>query len=126
MENRVKGRERVLIVDDNLSLAENIAEILQAEGCTTDVAGSAEEALPKALTQEFGVVVTDLRLPGMDGIELLRTLGRQRMNVVTIVISAYIDDGTALAAKEVGACFLEKPLNLAALSRFVLGGRASA
>ena len=58
---------QVLIIDDNLSLAENIAEILQIDGHITRVAGSAEEAFPNAREDEPDVVVTDYRLPGING-----------------------------------------------------------
>ncbi len=54
---------RVVIVDDNLALAENIAEILILEGFPCEVLGSAEEALPTALGEGVAIVVTDYRLP---------------------------------------------------------------
>jgi DNA-binding NtrC family response regulator len=108
---------RVLIVDDNLGLAENIAEILEGEGHATDIASSAEEALPKVLTRTFGVVVTDFRLPGMNGIDLIRTVRQHGMNVVAIVISAVLDERTAEAAQLMGARFLEKPLDFVNLRR---------
>ena len=116
----------VLIVDDNRALAENIAEILQGDGHNTDVAESAEEALRKALTQEFGVVVTDVRLPGMTGIDLVRMMRRCGMSGLAIVISAHIDEGTASAAKDLGVALLEKPLDLARLNRLVRGHEGSA
>lgn len=111
----------ILIVDDNLGLAENIAEILEGQGHTTDVAASAEEALGKALTRDFSVLVTDFRLPGMNGIELVRTIRHRGQHVVAIVISAYADEETMTAASEVGARFLEKPLNCATLNSLIVG-----
>ncbi len=54
----------VLIVDDNQDLAENIAEILSMRGYTTEIATSAEEALPKAIPDGPWLLVTDYRLPG--------------------------------------------------------------
>jgi DNA-binding response OmpR family regulator len=110
---------RVLIVDDNLELAENIAEVLEIEGFLTEVTGSAEEALPKALHQEIATVVTDFRLPGMSGAEFVGHVRRQRQHVHAVVISAYTDDATVAAAKTVGAAFLPKPLDLRLLTRFV-------
>ena len=121
-----KQTGRILIVDDNLALAENIAEILEDDGHTTDIAGSAEEALRKTLTQEFRVLVTDFRLPLMNGIDLVRMMRRQQASVVAIVISAYLDEGTAHAAKEAGARFLEKPLNFATLNQFIRSREGSA
>ena len=70
---------QVLIVDDNLSLAENIAEILQMYGHTTRFVGSAEEAFPSALNDEPDVIVSDYRLPGVNGAAFVRQfLGRTR------------------------------------------------
>ena len=116
---------RVLIVDDNRALAENIAEILQGDGHTAEVAESAEEALRKTSSQEFRVVVTDVRLPGMNGIDLVRMMRRRRMNVLAIVISAHIDEGTANAARDLGVALLEKPLDLGRLNMLVRGREVS-
>jgi DNA-binding NtrC family response regulator len=121
-----KRTARVLIVDDNLALAENIAEILEDQGHTTEIAGTAEEALRKTATEEFSVLVTDFRLPGMNGIDLVRAMRGQRANVVAIVISAHSDQGTADAARDVGARFIEKPLDFATLNRFIRGSEGSA
>jgi DNA-binding response OmpR family regulator len=109
----------VLIVDDNLELAENIAEILTFEGYLTEVSGSAEEALPNALRAEVGIVVTDYRLPGMTGADFIKRLRQHRKHLHAVVISAYTDERTVSAAREVGARFLSKPVDFALLSSFV-------
>ena len=116
-----KRPARILIVDDNVALAENIAELLEGDGYATVIAASAEEALPKALAQEFGVVVTDFRLPGMNGVGLIQALRAERLDARAIVISAYGDDGTVNAVRQVGARFLEKPLDFGALKQFIRG-----
>jgi DNA-binding response OmpR family regulator len=121
-----KERGPVLIVDDNVELAENIAEILEMAGHVTDVAASAEEALRKALTRNFDVLVTDFRLPGMNGVDLVWMMRRHRQQVVAIVISAFADEGTMLAARDAGARFLEKPLDCMILERLVRGPEGSA
>jgi DNA-binding response OmpR family regulator len=109
----------VLIVDDNVQLAENIAEILQIEGFLTEVAGSAEEALPRALAEEVHAMVTDFRLPGMTGAALVSEVRRHRRHLHAIVISAYTDDETMGAARTAGAHFLPKPVDFLLLSRMV-------
>jgi two-component system response regulator RegA len=107
----------VLVVDDNQDLAENIAEILGLRGVTAVIATSAEEALLKALPEGPGLLVTDFRLPGISGADLVRQIRARRQNVRAVVISAYTDDNTIAAAREAGADFLPKPVDFAALSR---------
>src|SRR5689334_133080 len=96
----------VLIVDDNVALAENVAEVLELDGYRTAIAASAEEALPLALSANMTILVTDFRLPGMNGAELVNQVRRQRSGVRCIVISAYTDDRTMSSARDAGAEFL--------------------
>lgn len=110
---------RILIIDDNLGLAENIAEILELHGYVTDVAVSAEEALLKVGPRPPDVVVTDYRLPGINGASLVRRLAEIGVHVDAVVISAFTDDGTIEDAKSAGAAFLPKPLDFAALGRLI-------
>jgi two-component system response regulator VicR len=107
---------RVLIVDDNVQLAENIAEILEFEGYRTDVAVSAEEALTKVPAYAPEVVVTDYRLPGMNGAQLVRTLRTAGLRARAVVISAHTDDSTIQEATDAGAQFVPKPLDFKKLS----------
>jgi two-component system NtrC family sensor kinase len=115
---------RVLIIDDNVALAENIAEILEMDGHATEVALSAEEALPKAQRSEPDVVVADYRLPGLTGAAFIKQFKLGRLNVVGVIISAYTDDGTMREAREAGASFMAKPLDFSLLSRMVREGTA--
>ena len=72
------GARKILVVDDNVPLAENLAEIFELDGHTTQIAASAEEAFAKALENEPDVVVTDYRLPGMNGAALVKHLRATR------------------------------------------------
>lgn len=110
---------RILVVDDNLEYAQNIAEILEIGGCTTEVFASAEEALPVALAPPVTTVITDYRLPGMNGIELVRRIRSERSGVQAVVISAYADDKAVDAARMLGADFLPKPVDFGVLGRLV-------
>jgi len=112
-------RRRILIIDDNLGLAENLAEILALHGYQTDVAGSAEEALSKVGPPPPDVVVTDYRLPGINGATLVRRLEGMGFRVSAIVISAFTDEGTIEDARSAGAAFLPKPVDFAELGRLV-------
>ena len=115
---------QVLIIDDNLSLAENIAEILQLDGHITRVAGSAEEAFPNAREDEPDVVVTDYRLPGINGAAFVKQFLGTHTHIRAMVISAYTDATTIAAATDAGATFMAKPLDLALLGRWVCAGSA--
>jgi CheY-like chemotaxis protein len=108
---------RILIIDDNVNFAENIAEILQIEGHLTEIAASAEEALSRALATRSDVVITDYRLPGIDGASLLRRLQEMGLRVHAIVMSAYTDERTIEDARNAGATFVPKPIDFEILGR---------
>jgi CheY-like chemotaxis protein len=118
----VNGGRRVLVVDDNVELAENIAELLEIAGYATEIALSAEEALPKAMAKEVGFIVTDYRLPGQSGAELIRNIRQQGREIRAVVISAYTDEGTINAARAAGVTeFIAKPIDFGRLTQ-VIGG----
>jgi CheY-like chemotaxis protein len=110
---------RVLVVDDNVGLAENIAEFLENEGYLTEVAASAEEALPRACAGDVDVVIADFRLPGLSGADLVARLREARTPFLAVVISAHNDQTTVEAARAAGATFLAKPIDLGRLGRYL-------
>jgi DNA-binding NtrC family response regulator len=120
------GGRQVLIVDDNLALAENIAEILQLDGHIARVAGSAEELFSNAWEDELDVVVTDYRLPGINGAAFVKQFLGIHARVRAMVISAHTDATTIGAAMDAGATFMAKPLDFALLGRWVGGGSGCA
>jgi DNA-binding NtrC family response regulator len=105
---------RVLIVDDNVAHAENVAEILELQGYPTHIAASAEDAL-LALARDIVVLVADFRLPGIDGVELIRRVKSARQDVRCFLMSAYGDEQTVASAERAGARFFPKPVDLAGL-----------
>ncbi|MGB7846672.1 MAG: sigma-54 dependent transcriptional regulator [Candidatus Acidiferrum sp.] len=104
---------KILIVDDEEGIRESLASILRDERYTVDAVGSAEEALALIAKNEFQVVLLDIWLPGIDGMEALgRIQGLPRAPAV-IMISGHGSIETAVRATKLGAFdFIEKPLSL--------------
>jgi DNA-binding response OmpR family regulator len=109
-------RGRVLVVDDQIELAENIAEILQGIGFQTEVAGSAEEGLERVGRGGITAVVTDFKLPGQSGAQLIEELRRRGERMPVLMMSAYTDEATIDRSRAAGAWFfLPKPVPLVTL-----------
>jgi DNA-binding response OmpR family regulator len=106
----------VLVVDDQLALAENIAEVLQGLGFETEVAGSAEAGLERIARGGITAVVTDYKLPGKTGAQLCEELRRLGLRIPVLMMSAYTDEMTVDRARAAGAwLFLPKPVPLPTL-----------
>jgi CheY-like chemotaxis protein len=100
-----------LIVDDNRALAENLAEIIRDRGDDAVVAGSGSEALALVARSRFDALLTDLRMPVMDGNELVREVRRTDPGVPAIVITAFSNDAGIRAAHNEGPlAVLAKPV----------------
>lgn len=103
---------KILIVEDNTDLAENIAEILEDMGYASTVAETAEAALALLDRERFDGVVTDLRLPGKSGIDLIEQLREQGVPVPVVVVTAFADQSTVETAEKLGALeVLPKPVD---------------
>jgi DNA-binding NtrC family response regulator len=96
----------------------------QLDGHITRFVGSAEEAFPNALEDEPDVVVTDYRLPGINGAMFVKEFLCTHTRARAMVISAYTDTTTIAAAMNAGATFMGKPLDLKLLGRWVGEGSA--
>jgi PAS domain S-box-containing protein len=103
---------RILIVEDEAEIAEMLSEILRAHGHRTHIATDGRDGLDCALADEFDVVLSDIRLPRMDGLDLYRALQRRRPSIIPRV--AFITGDTLSPdiqsfLAETGAVCLEKP-----------------
>jgi len=106
-------RARVLIVDDDASIRETLELHFRGAGHEVATASSAEEALARLATADPMLVITDVRMGGMDGIALLETMRARRPDVDVVVITAFEDMRTAIGAMKAGAYdYLVKPLDL--------------
>jgi FixJ family two-component response regulator len=100
----------VAIVDDDESHRRATESLLRAEGYSTAVFGDAESFLSSANRASANCLVTDMRMPGMSGLELYRALVATGARIPTVLITAYTNDATRLQALDAGiACFLGKP-----------------
>ncbi len=111
---------RILIVDDEAAIRSSLLESLTAEGYDAEVAESGEEALARCHGTVFDLVVTDLRLPGVSGLEILQALRNQGNSTPVIMMTAYGDVDTAVSAMRSGAYdFIPKPFKLSAMKKQV-------
>ena len=104
---------RVMIVDDDQSMCELIEADLGSRGVTAEWKTSASEALNIIETGSFDVVLTDLQMPGMNGLSLCERIVANRPDIPVIVMTAFGSLETAVAAMRVGAYdFVSKPVEL--------------
>jgi DNA-binding NtrC family response regulator len=103
---------KIAVVDDEKDMRQSISQWLALSGFDTETFGSAEEAL-KSINPEYpGIVVSDVRMPGMDGMQLLRKIKSIDSTLPVIMITGHGDVPMAVEAMRVGAFdFLEKPFN---------------
>jgi len=112
--------DSVLIVDDEPIVRESIRDWLKDAGYQVTTAESGEEALRMIETQDFGVMVVDIRLPGKTGIEVLREVKAQRPQTKSIIITAYPSVDTTVEAMRLGAIdYLIKPIAPDDLERLI-------
>jgi CheY-like chemotaxis protein len=105
--------KRVLVVDDEQVLRDLYSEVLSEAGYSVMTAASGVAALALVAAQPFDLVVTDYRMEGMDGIELVRRLKRARSQMPVILLTSHIGPTTALEALRAGAFwYLTKPVEV--------------
>ncbi len=105
--------ETILVVDDEASICQSLSAILKDEGYQVLVAGSGEEALKSVDSEMPQLVLLDIWLPGMDGLETLKAIKAAHPNILVIMMSGHGTIETAVKATKLGAFdFIEKPLSL--------------
>jgi DNA-binding NtrC family response regulator len=106
------NQEKVLIVEDEPHALTGLAELVSGWGYRTDTARDGVEGLEKARSWQPGIVVTDLKMPRMDGLELLERLNELKQNQTVVVLTAQGSIQAAVDAMKLGAYdFIQKPVD---------------
>ncbi|MEZ4381893.1 MAG: response regulator [Nannocystaceae bacterium] len=112
----------ILIVDDNVALAENLAELLEDEGHRTTTASCGERAIDLSGALDFDLLLSDVRMPGISGLELVARLRACRPRLSCLLMTAYSSEALRREALSAGvAAILDKPLDLDVLFSHVSG-----
>src|SRR5687767_12386712 len=100
---RMAGRGRILIVDDEANARTALAELLRDEGYSVETAADGFKALPKLEEFSPALVLTDLKMPGMDGLELMKKSLERDPQCVVVLMTAFGAVDTAVKAMREGA-----------------------
>ena len=104
---------KILIVDDEINIRMTLKDILEDEGYETCVAGTGEKAINIASKENIDMIILDVKLPGIDGIETFTKIHKDKPELDVLMISGHSDISTAVSAVKIGAYdFLEKPLSM--------------
>jgi two-component system, OmpR family, response regulator len=112
--------DRVLLVDDEEAFVDALGKRLNGRGLKVETSNSGEDAIAKAERQAFDVIVLDLAMPGMDGIETLKRLQKIDPDVQIILLTGHGSIEKAVEATKLGAIdFLQKPASLSDLLELI-------
>ena len=106
----------ILVVDDDKSILRTFTRILQKNGYEIDAAETGKEAIEKADSRTYDLALVDIRLPDMDGTDLLSQMKKQLQNTIKIMITGFPSIETGFKALDEGAdAYLVKPVKPEAL-----------
>jgi len=118
--------EKVLLVDDEEEFVETLAERMRTRGMEVATTTSGSEALDRVDAEDFDVVVLDLKMPGIDGLEALKRIKRRRPDIQVVLLTGYATVEKGVEAIKEGALeFLEKPIDLKALTEAIHRAKAT-
>ena len=102
--------KNILVIDDEVAVNNNIRKILAKKGYHVDQAVTKEEALDKIQTRSYKLVLLDLKIPGVKGLELLKAIRDKNPSAKVIIITGYASIETAVESARMGAIdYLPKP-----------------
>jgi len=108
-----QGRARVLVVDDEASIRDLLSKTLALAEYDVDTVADAATALGRVRATEYDLLIADLRMPGMDGLTLIRQVKRIRSELPVIIITGFSTESSAIEAVNLGvAGYLRKPFRV--------------
>jgi len=106
----VSNSLRILIVDDDSIFGENLCELLIDHKYSVEFVGSGPEAITRIIHERFDIVITDLKMNGMNGFEVIRKIKHIHPGMKIILMTGYSDSNTRIEALECGAFeYITKP-----------------
>ena len=115
-------RARILVVDDDKNIVQVVRTRLQSENYDVDVAFSGPEALNLWQENQYDVMITDMKMPGMDGLELMKTAQELKKTLPVVILTGHATVDNGIHSLEEGACeYLLKPFNTETLMLAVKG-----
>ena len=116
----MNAEHSVLVIDDEETVRESLASWLEEDGCEVDTAPDGPGGLALLRARRYAVLLVDLKMPGMDGLEVLRRARAIQPEVPFVIMTAYATVDTAVQAMKLGAYdYLVKPFEPEELSRLV-------
>ena len=107
------GRHRVLVVDDEASIRELLSKTLALAEYEVDTAADATSALDRVRSGSYDLLIADLKMPGMDGLTLIRQAKRIKQDLPVIIITGFSTESSAIEAVNLGvAGYLTKPFRV--------------
>ena len=107
-----KKATRIIIIEDDRDILDSLKEIIKSDGYEVDTASNGEEGIKKCRANSFDLALLDIKLPGMDGTEVLEILHKEFPEMVKIMITGYPSLENAVASLKKGAdAYLTKPVN---------------
>lgn len=108
----MKALRKVLVVDDDPVVGKSIDRILSSRGYAVIAAAGGEEAMERLASEDYDVVYTDIKMPGMSGLEVARHIKESRPWLPVVIVTGYGNDANEAEAREIGVSgFLRKPLS---------------
>jgi len=106
------GNKRILIVEDDEEMRALLRDVIEEEGYKTDSVNNGSEAFRKLTKESFDLIITDVRMPGLTGLDILPGIKRLQPEAPIIVITAFGSEEVQRKAFERGAnAYLEKPIH---------------
>ena len=104
--------QRILVVDDEQIIRESLSFILKKEGYSVEEAGNGKDALAKHESNAFDIIITDIEMPEMKGVDLLKQIRQRTPQALVVIITAFGSVETAVQALREGAAdYILKPIN---------------